>query len=47
MISFKIVKYLRNNFNHYLKDLCIENYDTLSKEFKENVCKWKDITYLN
>uniref|UniRef100_A0A8D1KUZ2 Reverse transcriptase domain-containing protein n=1 Tax=Sus scrofa TaxID=9823 RepID=A0A8D1KUZ2_PIG len=41
--TLKKFKYLGINLTKEVKDLCAENYKTLSKEIKEDSKKWKDI----
>ena len=42
-IATKRIKYLRINLPKEAKDLYSENYKTLMKEIKDDICRWRDI----
>ena len=41
----KRIKYLGIYLPKETKELCTENYNTLMKEIKENISKWRDMPY--
>ena len=44
LIATRKIKYLGINFTKEVKDLYLENYRTLKKEFKKDTNKWKHIS---
>ena len=41
----KIIKHLRINLPKETKDLYMENYKTLMKEIKDDINRWRDISF--